>query len=286
MGMFGDDFGIDLNGHHLTIRNAIVGYKKSEYYPLPLVLVLPCLAFNKKSDDEGNDFEDAGMALYPKSEYFNYDKGTYLASLISLNNEISGTLVFIHAERIDNSECRDDWENLLKNLMTHSPIRISDELTITRPETDFTVIVCTEKPHFLKEGTSIKYHCIDLSDNNPEKERKNYKDEYDVYVENGRNEMEKKKKTSVENAGLVERAGSIATEKTTGENGSFNGKHIDWEERRYEILRTIINGRLIRTGNSAFSFDNASLNKMIGEANKVIKRLKERLNDEVISCSE
>lgn len=281
MGLFDDNFGIKLDGYHLTVRNAIVGYKKSNPHPLPLVLVLPRLEFDSQADDV---FEESGMALYPKSEYFNYNKGAYMGSLISLNNEISETLVFIHAERIDNSESRDDWENLLKNLMTHRPIKISEELTITRPETDFTVIVCTEKPNFLKEGTSIKYHCIDLSDNNPEREDDEKK--YDEYAANGGEEMEMNQKSSIKNADIIDTTSPIAHEKPTVKNGSIYGKHIDWEERRYEILRTIINGRLIRTGNSAFSFDDASLNKMIGEANKVIKRLKERLNDEVISCSE
>lgn len=250
MGLFGDDYGIDLNGHLLTIRNAIVGYKKSEHYPSPLVLVLPRLDFDKKSDDKDNVFEEAGMALYPKSEYFNYDKGAYLASLISLNNEISGTLVFIHAERIDNSECRDDWENLLKNLMTHSPIRISDELTITRPETDFTVIVCTEKPHFLKEGTSKDYHCIDLSDNNPKREADEKK--YNDYAANGGDEMKKNKKSS-------EPAGSIATEKSAG-------KHIDWEERRFEILKALV------AGNRTLNLVNSeAITKLLSASGKIVE---------------
>ena len=151
------------------VKNVIAGYRASSAVRLPLVIILPEIYFNSRKDGEANGYDKAGIALYPNSENFKYGKADYIASLISLAREPLDTLAFIHAEKVDTSEYREDWEKLILNLMTHNPIKISDDVTITRPENDLTVLVCKEKPRFLRKGHSIHYHCIDLTDHNLKK---------------------------------------------------------------------------------------------------------------------
>lgn len=61
-----------------------------------------------------------------------------------------------------------------------------------------------------------------------------------------------------------------------------NNKKIDWEERRFQTILAIVNGKLSGKENYDISLNDSNINKIIGMANKIIEKLKERENDEII----
>lgn len=61
-----------------------------------------------------------------------------------------------------------------------------------------------------------------------------------------------------------------------------NKKEIDWEERRFQTILAIVNGKLAGKETYDVSLNDAHINKIIGIANKIIQKLKERENDEII----
>lgn len=254
------------------IKNVIVGYRETSAVCLPLVIILPEIYyFNSRKNGETIGYNKAGIALYPNSENFRYDKGGYLASLISLASGPLNTLAFIHAERIDTSECREDWENLILNLMAHNQIKISDDVIITRPESDLTVLVCTEIPTFLRGG-SIKFRCIDLTDKNLKKSEAIKK--YDGYAFEGEQSIE------AHNPSEGYKNSNNPTEEPGNPNMNSNNerptvnKEIDWEERRFQLVKAIVAGKLAGKDVYDVSLNEAHINKIIGIANRIINKLK------------
>lgn len=61
-----------------------------------------------------------------------------------------------------------------------------------------------------------------------------------------------------------------------------NDKKIDWEERRFQIVLAIVNGKLAGKENYDISLNDSHINKIIGLANKIIEKVKEREKDEII----
>ena len=54
---------------------------------------------------------------------------------------------------------------------------------------------------------------------------------------------------------------------------------IDWEQRRFELVKAIIAGKL--AGKEAYdvNINDTHINRIIGTANKVIEKLQNRIND-------
>ena len=255
------------------IKNVIVGYRHTSQVQKPLVIVLPEINFYSLSQGKEYGFENAGLALYPKTEYFNYDKEGYMATLINLNYESQNTLVFNHAERIDASKCKKDWKNLILNLMANNPIKISDEVTIRRQENELIVLVCTEKPRFLRRGHSIHYHCIDLTDHNLKKSEA--ENEYTGLAVEGIKILESNDCSNDTNSPSLEPCQPIP--ESSSNSGSIPAiKEIDWEERRFQLVKAIVNGKLAGKGVYDISLNDAHINQIIGTANKIIEKLKMR----------
>ena len=254
------------------IKAAIVGYRGSSPVRMPLVIIPPEIYFDTRKEGQECGYDKLGIALYPNSERFRYDKGDYLASLLSLNAEQFDTLAFIHAERVDDSECRQEWGSLMLDLMFGNPIKISDEVTIERPENQLTVLVCTRKPYFLLKNPSYHYYLIDLTDGSEETNKL-----YEDYAKmGGEEELYATDKTNMEDSTMIKE-----NEEKINESSS-NVKSIDWEERRFQLVMAIINGKLAGKGVYDVSINNAHINNIIGTANRIIERLKTRVNDEIV----
>ena len=262
-----------LYGSSDVVKKVIIGYRQTSQVLKPLLIILPKINFDSLSQGKENGFEEAGLALYPKTECFSYDKEGYMASLIGLASESLNTLVFNHAERVDTSKCKKDWENLILNLMAHNPIKISDNVAITRPENDLTVVVCTEKPRCLVGG-SIKYCCIDLSDKNLNKKEDIEKYErYRSFGEKWLEEPEFSEKDQNTDKTLEESQNSENNSNT--EKPTIN-KEIDWEERRFQLVKAIVAGKLAGKDIYDVSLNDAHINKIIATANKIIEKLKSK----------
>ena len=53
-------------------------------------------------------------------------------------------------------------------------------------------------------------------------------------------------------------------------------KEIDWEERYFEMVKTIINGKLASGGTYKFSINDGSIKQILRDARKVIEALREK----------
>ena len=277
MGLMDDDatmmerMDISLFGSPDVIKKVIIGYRHTSHVMMPLVIVLQEINFDSLSQGKENEFEESGLALYPKTQYFSYDKEGYIASLIGLHSESMDTLVFNHAERIDASKCEKDWENLILDLKGNHSIKISDEITIRRPENELIVLVCTEKPRFLRKGHSIHYHCIDLTDHNLKKSEAE-KEYTDLAVE-GDKILESNNCSQDTNSPSLE-AGQPIPESSSNSGTIPAINEIDWEERRFQLVKAIVTGKLAGKGVYDIFLNDAHINQIIGTANKIIKRLK------------
>ena len=81
-------------------------------------------------------------------------------------------------------------------------------------------------------------------------------------------------KTNMEDSTTIKENGGTSNE------SSSNMKSIDWEERRFQLVKAIVNGKLAGKGTYDICLNDAHINQIIGIANKIIEKLKIRLEKE------
>ena len=154
--------------------------------------------------------------------------------------------------------------------MFNQSIKISDEVEIKRPENNLTVLVCEKKPKFLLRQGSYYYHLIDLTDHNVKD--KNLK-EYEDLAEKGFKAIE-----LLVTDGINKSSDLFQNENrsVTDTERNADTKYIDWEERRFELVKSIVNGKLAGKDVYDISLNDAHINKIFGIANKIIEKLKSK----------
>ena len=92
-------------------------------------------------------------------------------------------------------------------------------------------------------------------------------------------EVEMEKLYNIDNTNM-EDSTTIKENKGSSNESSSNMKSIDWEERRFQLVKTIVNGKLAGKGTYDICLNDAHINQIIGIANKIIEKLKIRLERE------
>ena len=78
----------------------------------------------------------------------------------------------------------------------------------------------------------------------------------------------------------MEDSTTIKENKGSSNESPSNMKSIDWEERRFQLVKAIVNGKLAGKNVYDVTFNDAHINQIIGIANKIIEKLKIRLEKE------
>lgn len=245
----------------VDIRNLILGYYKSANRKSILIIKMNDKSIKDMDDWQKHAFKEENISIYPASKDFSFTLKSYLTTILKLKDDNNDILVFNKIDDIENSPFKDSWQRLILDLISFRPFEIIEgEKYYQFNEEGLLVFLCKEIPDFIK-GNNRRYDEIE-------------------YQNTGRcKELMREGEKIIK--GMKENSKTTPTETEKDKNMDTPKLHpnIDWEQRRFELVKAIIAGKLAGKGTYDLVINDTHINQIIGTANKVIEKLQNRIND-------